>query len=524
MPRFLLLLMLVALIGCKKSEPKLIAKTEKVFPHEMKGLAIDSVFLQTYKNDSLTSFYQMNGYETVWGQLDLRTLILDMLAKSDEEGLDPKDYNVKKLQQYESEITTLSEKELIEYDILATLSMQNYFSHLSNGKLDPKEIYPDWDLKRNKTQINVRLSEGISGDSLAIVIDKAKPAHLMYHKLKTALQLIQAFPKDNYRKIVIGDKKILQNDTTDVLLNIKKRLMYWKDLKPSDSLTNIYDAETYKAMKRFQFRHGLAVDGVIGKGTVAALNYTKQQRKQQIIANLERWRWFPRDLGNHYLILNIPGYVLHVVKDHDTIEEKRIVVGKIERKTPVLSSTFNNIVFNPTWTVPPTIVREDLTPSATKNRGYFAKKEITIFNWKGDTVKAEDWKPEKYNSYRYVQKPGDDNSLGNVKFNFPNRYTVYLHDTNHRDFFGMNRRSLSSGCVRVQDPLPLAAYMLDDEKRWPLDSIHKLIATRKTTVVGLKEKIRIHQLYWTAWSENNQLIFRDDIYNLDADLYAKLRH
>jgi murein L,D-transpeptidase YcbB/YkuD len=228
-------------------------------------------------------------------------------------------------------------------------------------------------------------------------------------------------------------------------------------------------------------------------------------------------------MGNHYIIINLPDYTLRIVKDNDTIEEKRIVVGKTERKTPVLTSTFNNIVFNPTWTVPPTIIREDLTPAATKNRGYFAEKGITIYNWKGDTVSVEKWNPAKFNSYRYVQKPGNDNSLGNVKFNFPNHYTVYLHDTNHRDFFVKNYRSLSSGCVRVENPLPLAVYMLHDSIRWPLDSINKLIATAKTKVIGLKEKIRIHQLYWTAWSENNELIFRDDIYNLDSGLYDKLR-
>jgi len=216
---------------------------------------------------------------------------------------------------------------------------------------------------------------------------------------------------------------------------------------------------------------------------------------------------------------------LRIVKDGDTIERKRVVVGKDKRKTPILSSTFSNIVFNPTWTVPPTILKEDLTPSATSDRSYFAARDITIYDYKGNVVSPEKWNPEKAKGYRYVQAPGHGNSLGNVKFNFPNHYTVYLHDTNHRDYFGRNYRSLSSGCVRVENPLLLAAYMLDDGKNWSLEKIDELIASKKTTSINLKQKIKLHQLYWTAsLTDKGELDFRADIYNLDRDLYKKLRN
>ena len=301
--------------------------------------------------------------------------------------------------------------------------------------------------------------------------------------------------------------------------------MFWRDLVAPDTITSIYDKPTFIAVKKFQERHGLSPDGVIGKGTVDALNFTREQRQQQIIANLERWRWYPRDMGDHYIIINIPGYVLRVVKDNDTVERKRIVVGKAKRKTPILSSTFNNIVFNPTWTVPPTILREDLTPSATADRNYFANNNIAIYDNKGNPVSSEDWKPQRAKSYRYVQTPGDHNSLGNVKFNFPNHYTVYLHDTNHRNYFGRTYRSLSSGCVRVEDPLPLAQYMLNDSIHWSLEKIYEVIESKKTMTINLKQKIRLHQFYWTAWmDEYGDLKFREDIYDLDAALYKSLRN
>ena len=523
MSKLILIILLLLIVGCKKDKAAIVKPAMKVYKNEMKGQAIDSTSLLAFKDSTLYLFYKMHGFETVWSNPKIRADAIEILSLSVDEGLEPEDYNLPILIRTERKIDSLTVKELINYDVQLSIALQKYLEELSNGKLNPKSLYGNWDLKRKRVNINVLISDGIMGDSLREVFNNALPSDYMYKRLKYALKLINKFPKDNLAPIYTADRKIIRNDSSRTVLEIKKRLVYWGDLKKGDSLTELYDAETFKAVKRFQARHGLSADGVIGKGTVSALNFTKTQRKRQIIANLERWRWFPRQLGDHYIIVNISGYLLTVVKDKDTIEEKRVVVGKMERKTPVLSSVFTSITINPTWTVPPTILREDLLPSATKNRNYFVEKEITIYDWKNNTVSPEAWNPEKFKSYRYVQSPGDHNALGNIKFNFPNRYTVYLHDTNHRDYFSKNFRSLSSGCVRVEDPLPLAAYLIGDAKRWPLDSIYSVIGTKETVTIRLREKIMIHQLYWTAWSEKNNLVFRDDIYHLDAALYEALR-
>jgi murein L,D-transpeptidase YcbB/YkuD len=308
-----------------------------------------------------------------------------------------------------------------------------------------------------------------------------------------------------------------------VLIEVKKRLAYWYDMKKPDSLTNIYDETTFNAVKNFQSRHGLAPDGVIGKGTIASLNFTKQKRKEQIIANMERWRWYPRNFEKEYLIINIPDYSLTVIKDKDTIRSHRIIVGKASRSTPILSSKLSYVVFNPTWTVPPTILKEDVIPAATKNRGYFASKNLTIYE--GSTiVSPSDWIPSKGKSYRYVQAPGSTNSLGLVKIMFPNRFSVYLHDTNTRGYFERENRSLSSGCVRVQNPFELTEYLLSDSINWNKEKIDEVLAESKTKNVNFTKPIYLHLLYWTAWSDKNLLIFRDDIYGLDAELYKKLRN
>ena len=243
-------------------------------------------------------------------------------------------------------------------------------------------------------------------------------------------------------------------------------------------------------------------------------------------ANLERWRWFPEDLGEHFLIANIPDYNLCYVIKNDTISTHKIIVGTPKRKTPILSSKLSNFVFNPTWTVPPTIIKEDLTPTASKNRNYFPSRNLTIYDSKGIVVSPYEWNPAKARNYRYVQKPGNDNSLGLVKFNFTNRHSVYLHDTNHRDYFSKTYRSLSSGCVRVENAIALSKRILSQSNpaKWKNTEIDSIIKLEKTKTVSFKDTVNIHIFYWTSWLENNQLQFREDIYELDKDLFEKLRN
>jgi len=227
-------------------------------------------------------------------------------------------------------------------------------------------------------------------------------------------------------------------------------------------------------------------------------------------------------MGNEYLIINIPDYRLSLVKNQDTLRTHKVIVGRAKRKTPVLSSKLAQAVFNPTWTVPPTILREDVIPAILKDRNYLAQTNIKLYDRNGNFVPASNWRLSNAKSYRYVQSPGTFNSLGMVKLTFPNRFSIYLHDTNHRDFFTKSERSLSSGCVRVDNPLELTEYLLDDAKNWDLEKITETLQSEKTKYINIKKEVNIHILYWTAWSEKNTLIFRDDIYNLDADLYDKL--
>ncbi|NUY81690.1 L,D-transpeptidase family protein [Flavobacterium sp. MAH-1] len=519
----LLTFLAVAVLGCKK-DPKSKPKTdEPLVKHEPGSVLFDSSEVVKLEDKQLTAFYRAQNFHTFWVDSTKRKKAETILAEAEKYGLDPKDYYLEKIRKYEKKYLDLSQDDHLTYDFLLTQSVRRFMIHVSCGKLNPYHIYPNWDLAQPSFNVNKTLAEAVSGDSLPKVISKIEPQHVVYKRLKKALAYLDTFGKDTLKQIVFTEK-IKRGDSSENVIRIKRRLMFWRDMERTDSISPWYDRKTANAMKKFQLRHGLIPDGIAGAGTVAALNFTKIQRKQQVIVNLERWRWFPHEMGRQYVIVNIPDYRLRVIKNGDTVDTRRVVVGKEKRRTPVLSSTFTDVILNPTWTVPPTIIKEDLGPDAAKDTNYFRNRRLKIFNSKGEEIPSSKWNSAKPNNYRYVQDPGDDNSLGNVKFNFRNRFTVYLHDTNHRDYFSRNYRSLSSGCVRVQNPLPLAAYLINDSIRWNLDKINEVVATKETTYIRLKDKTRIHQLYWTAWmNKRGELEFREDIYNYDADLFKRLR-
>lgn len=521
-------LVICIFIACKKETPKIIPAVKKTAPAiiltDERKVEIDTALIGTFKSETLKQFYNSSENKTVWGNLKKRTYVLSQLEKAEDLGLDPEDYKASQLKKFESKIGTLTDSELATYDILLTYNFEKYLSHLYKGKLDPKKLYTDWDLEEKTFDVNNILIKAFNKNKLDSIVENVQSKSQTYKQLLKALEIIDEFPDDSELSKIESLSKITLRDTNPALVNIKKRLLFWKDMSGKDSLTKIYDEKTFESVKKFQERHGLANDGVIGPGTISALNYSKERRKQQIIANLERWRWYTTELAENYFIINIPDYSLNVVESQDTTLVRNIVVGTSKRKTPIITSVLKTVVFNPTWTVPPTILKEDVVPAMKRNRNYLANKNITIYDTSGNVVEPNAWNENKPGNYRYVQSPGYNNSLGLMKILFPNHHSVYLHDTNHRNYFGRSNRSLSSGCVRVENPLELAEHILDDSERWSKDKIDTLIASKKTTSIKITKKYALYQWYWTAWSKKNQLIFRADIYNLDSDLYAKLRN
>lgn len=288
--------------------------------------------------------------------------------------------------------------------------------------------------------------------------------------------------------------------------NIHKTL---EDIKPKSELYLKYK----KAFAKYV--------PIISKDTVSA----EGLMQKKIWVNFERTKWLQPDLGENYVWINLPEYRLQLVQNNQIVETHKVIVGKKERRTPVLSSSFSGIIINPKWTVPPTILKKDLVPKATANRGYFESNRLTIYDKKtGKQVDPENWNSENYGAYRYVQQTGRLNSLGQIKFDFPNKHMVYLHDTNNRAMFGVANRALSSGCVRVENPFGLAETIFKLEGKNILRSeMDTLAHYEKTKNFKLNQKVNVHQVYFTAVIDSTGSVkILNDIYALDNRLYKRL--
>jgi len=290
---------------------------------------------------------------------------------------------------------------------------------------------------------------------------------------------------------------------------------------------SIYDAPLIAAVEAFQQRHGLTVDGAVGRGTLAALNVPLATRIDQIRINLERIRWVFRDLGEEYVAVNIAGFQAAYFRQGELRWRGRAIVGRPYRQTPIFRDEMSYLELNPTWTVPPTILREDILPKLRQNPGYLREKKLRVVDPNGGAVSAAgiDWRQVSANGFRWFlrQEPGPDNALGRIKFMFPNAHAVYLHDTPSRELFAQAERSFSSGCIRIERPLDLAVELLGDPQRWTLATLEAALATQRTQRVNLPRRIPVMLLYLTVFpDENGSLQFYRDIYDRDPAVLKAL--
>ena len=288
----------------------------------------------------------------------------------------------------------------------------------------------------------------------------------------------------------------------------------------------LYEGAIVDAVKRFQRRHGLEPDGVIGTQTLVALNIPVEQRLRQIVLAMERWRWMPEELGAHYVLVNIAGFQLRRIEQGKLKEKMRVIVGKPYRRTPVFSDTMKYVEINPFWTVPYSIATRDKLPVLKKNPASLAGAGFEAFNGSQKiSLTGVDWSRYSGRNFPFTlrQKPGPKNALGRVKFMFPNRFNVYLHDTPQRGLFEKTTRAFSSGCIRLHRPIDLADQLLSQESGWSRPRIESVLTSGKRTVVSLTKPIAVHLTYSTAWrGEDGSIQFRNDIYRRDLRLYKAL--
>ena len=475
---------------------------------------------------SIPEFYLDRGFEPAWTNDDNIAELIEQIKRIHEDGLEPEDYH---LSYFMSNISTAKKVTPVQ-DILLTDAYLLLTSHLISGKVNAKTIDPEWIVSTKDVDLKRTLNHAVSEIEVARSINSLKPKYETYMQLKKALAKYRDLKEKGGWQPIAAGETIKPGDTNLRVQAIRKRLAVTEAYQlPNlpDSLIFFYDEELAASVKDFQKKHGLASDGAIGKGTLSAMNFSVDERIDMIIVNLERCRWLPTNLGKEHIIVNIANFELQAVKDGKTELRMNVVVGKPFRKTPVFSEKLRYLVFNPYWTVPPTILSQDILPAVRKNPNYLNSINIKVVN--GDQIidpKTINWATTTPRNFPYQlrQEPGLNNALGIVKFIFPNPYNVYMHDTNHRELFGNTDRALSSGCIRLSRPKEMAAYILNsDTDKWDEKRVDDAIRSSKNLTMMIKKDIMVHLLYWTAFvDENGNTNFRLDIYDRDTILRKAL--
>ena len=485
-----------------------------------------------------TEFYTHNGYHTRWlgatAPGSLYYAFIDIIKNSNRYGLRPAEYPIQSINEKIQSLYTggVTDAKNI-YDLDAQLT-DVYFlltTHLIEGRIrNTNNGDKIWIKGVGKGDDVTALITIADSKQLTEAIEKLHPVQEQYAKLQNALEQYRAMENNvssNVKTIYVTGK-IKPNDIHEAIPLIRRKLSLtdWKlDSLMLDSMR--YDETLVSSIKWFQTRHGLEADGIIGAGTIKFLNQSFREKAELIELNLERMRWLPETYGENYIIVNVPEYKLRVYENQKLGLEMKVIVGAQDKATPIFSDTLKYIVFSPTWSVPNSIVRDEIIPRLQRDSAYYSSKNYTFYkNGVEFNPASVTWKNQTHNSYNYsvVQQPGGDNSLGRAKFIMPNKMSIYLHDTPNHNLFNRTNRALSHGCVRLDDPDKLAEYLLRDQRGWTMTAIDKAMMSEQTQTVFLKKPYHVQIEYRTAWVDDDGLVnFRDDIYGHDKKQLAQLR-
>jgi len=479
----------------------------------------------------LPEFYERRHFKPAWTTTDKINDLMRAIDEIELDGLIPDDYHRRQLRHLSEEIEAQFPPEpqlLASRDLLLTDALVQLGYHLNYGKVDPIRLDPNWNMsaRMNRRDPATLIQEAIDSGSFYEFISDLKPRDELYNQLKAILAQYQRIKTEGgWQSIPDGPtlKKGMENDRVKL---VRKRLLTTGDLAGTASIESaIFDDELEQAVRHFQQRYGLEPDGVAGKNTLEAMNVPVEMRIDQIRVNLERIRWVLHEDLDTFVFVNIPGFKVYYVRNEKLEWTSRAQVGKLYRQTPVFKADMTYLEFNPTWTVPPTILAKDILPAVRKDPGYLKKRNIRVIDGKGKVVNSKSINWSKYTGknfpYQLRQDPGPSNALGLVKFMFPNKHLVYLHDTPSKNLFDREARAFSSGCVRIEDPFEFAQLLLG--KEWDAKRIDGIIESKKTTKVNLTKPVPVILFYLTALPEfDGRFHFRNDVYSRDEAVLEDL--
>jgi len=480
---------------------------------------------------TLPVLYGESGYEPLWNAPGRVEELITLVTESRNDGLLPVDYHLTAL----ARLLPLARSQptpahLAELDLLASDSFMLLLYHMYFGKVDPRTLEPTWNFETRQIEGREAVDyvrDAIHGGRLRDAVVAARPDHWMYQHGRDALRTYRQLLAEGGWPGVRGGETLKPGMTDPRILELRRRLAITGDLRGAPLDLETYDEPLAAAVRSFQERHRLTADAEVGPATLAELNVPAEARMRQIQVNLERARHVLHEIGDEDLVIvDIAGYELRYVQDRKVTWTSRVVVGRPYRQTPIFKSAIDHVIVNPTWTVPPTILSQDILPEVRRDPGYLARKGLDVIDRNGRRVDpaSVDWSRYTGRNFPYSlrQAPGDANALGRIKIMFPNPYLVYLHDTPSRSLFDRDERAFSSGCIRVERPFELVERLLHDPD-WDGAALQRAVATGRTQTIRLAKPVKILLIYWTVdETDDGRIVFKRDVYDRDARLWQAL--
>jgi L,D-transpeptidase YcbB len=461
----------------------------------------------------VAQFYQQRCFLPAWSDPNAIADLIRAIHTGEADGLPSEDYHLAAIEILSRQTGEPSSPELVaERDLIMTDAIVRLSQNLLFGKVNPRTLFPDWNLSRTDTNINLTqaVQQAIDAKQITSLIENLRPKNPYYLQLKQALADYRGIAVHGGWERIPRGPVIKKGKNDRRLPTVRRRLALTGDLEISQASnpSHEYDEETAQAIRRFQSRHGLKSNGIIDTPTLHALNVPVEQRIDEILVNLERARWGFRDPpGPSQVVVDIASFTLSHTGRAGQWTTK-VVVGEPYSKTPLIDSKIDNVIFNPTWTVPVSISEAELLPKIKRNPGY---------------LRTHHYRLVSRQPLQIVQEPGPWNALGRVKFIFPNDFDVYLHDTPERHLFEEGTRTFSHGCIRVKDALKLAILLLDSPE-WDRERIARVIKSRRITTVPLKEQVPVSIVYRTVdLLPDGRLVFRPDVYQRDFAVLGALQ-
>ena len=533
----LLTIGLIWIFGIRRSD--ISEEIEQNLTGAESGLLANSTY-----SDQIQKFYAERDFLEIWllnGKLSKEGKeLLMQIEDSKFDGLLPSDYNLEEVYQLatnqdqkDKKFRNLSAAEQVRLEMLLADGFFNLAHDLEKGKVNPAGLDSSWKFEEKEAGADyvALLNEVAGGASIEKTFARLYPNSALYEQGKKAIEeLYQISEKDTLTwEMEPVDGAIKMGERHAAIPELRKRLIFWEFLKPYPTEDpTLFDSKMLAGLQKYQEANGMKPDGVIGSLVAESLNNSPQNLIDIASVNMERLRWMPAiDWDQEMVVVNIANYQLDYMQKNDTAFTAKVIVGKEYSESPAFTAPMSYIVFSPYWNIPSSITKDEIAPSVRKNKDYLEEKNMEVVDGSGELINASrvDWTPGEEGEFpfRVRQKPGGDNSLGLVKFMFPNEYNIYIHDTPARSLFEKETRALSHGCIRIQHPEEFAKILLNNDS-WTAEKIQEAMHQDEETTVKLDRNIPVVLLYMTFWADKDgKANFRSDVYDRDAALLKALR-